>query len=240
MPDELPPPPPSPSSRPPSALGSPGIPPGAPPGTSATAAPSAAEVGARPPKLETLLSAAAATFATRGYSGTSMRDIAHDSGISLSGIYYYTRGKAALLYEIQSRTVDALLASVAQALDGVTRPREQLLRFVENHTAYMDEHPAFVRVLSHETAPGAADERREVVEVKRLQYVRVLRDILDRVRAESGAPVATEFAADMLFAMMSGPRQWGVSDTSLTVGAAARGVYDLFVDGFAGDAATGG
>lgn len=190
--------------------------------------------GSRAPKLETLLAAAAATFATRGYSGTSMRDIAHDSGISLSGIYYYTRGKAALLYEIQSRTVDALLASVAQALDGVSAPREQLLRFVENHIAYMDEHPAFVRVLSHETAPGSADERREVVEMKRLQYVRVLRDILDRLRAESPAPVSTEFGADMLFAMMSGPRQWGISDTSFTVGGAARAVYDLFVGGFAG------
>lgn len=229
MPDETPPPPPTPS-------GSATAPTDAPHGTPATPAPSAADAGSRPPKLETLLSAAAMTFATRGYSGTSMRDIAHDSGISLSGIYYYTRGKAALLYEIQSRTIDALLASAAQALDGISSPREQLLRFIENHTAYMDEHPAFVRVLSHETAPGSADERREVVEMKRLQYVRVLRDILDRVRAESPAPVSTDFAADMLFAMMSGPRQWGVSDTELTVGAAARGVYDLFVSGFTGGA----
>lgn len=229
MPDEIAPTPSPPWSSSPAA---------GPHGTPATAAPSTADV-ARAPKLETLLGAAASTFATRGYSGTSMRDIAHDSGISLSGIYYYTRGKAALLYEIQSRTIDALLASVAQALDGVTRPREQLLRFVENHTAYMEEHPAFVRVLSHETAPGSADERREVVEMKRLQYVRVLRDILDRLRAETPAHVSTDFAADMLFAMMSGPRQWGVSDTALTVGAAARGVYDLFVDGFAGGGSRG-
>lgn len=222
MPDETTPPP----------------PPGAVPyGTPATPAPSPAEA-ARVPKLDTLLNAAAMTFATRGYSGTSMRDIAHDSGISLSGIYYYTRGKAALLYEIQSRTIDALLATTAQALDGVARPRDQLLRFIENHISYMEEHPAFVRVLSHETAPGSADERREVVEMKRLQYVRVLRDILDRLRAESSASVTTEFAGDMLFAMMSGPRQWGVTDTALTVGAAARSVYDLFVDGFAGGAAT--
>lgn len=235
MPDETPPPPPS---VPPGA-GAPPTDAPAPHGTPATPAPSTADVGARAPKLETLLSAAAMTFATRGYSGTSMRDIAHDSGISLSGIYYYTRGKSALLYEIQSRTIDALLASVAQALDGVVNPREQLLRFVENHTAYMDEHPAFVRVLSHETAPGSADERREVVEMKRLQYVRVLRDILDRLRAETPAPVGTDFAADMLFAMMSGPRQWGVSDTELTVSAAARGVYDLFVAGFTGGAGTG-
>lgn len=239
MPDETPPPPSSAGAADAANASSHAAPHGGPHGTPGTAAPSTADAATRAPKLETLLSAAAMTFATRGYSGTSMRDIAHDSGISLSGIYYYTRGKAALLYEIQSRTIDALLASAAQALDGVTNPREQLLRFVENHTAYMEEHPAFVRVLSHETAPGSADERREVVEMKRLQYVRVLRDILDRVRAESPAPVGTDFAADMLFAMMSGPRQWGVSDTELTVGAAARSVYDLFIDGFGGGAGTG-
>jgi AcrR family transcriptional regulator len=208
-----------------------------PPSTPAdtTAAPPAA--APRAPKLETLLAAAATTFATRGYSGTSMRDIAHDSGISLSGIYYYTRGKSSLLYEIQSRTIDALLASAAQALSRVTKPTDQLLQFVENHVSYSNEHPAFVRVLSHETAPDGSDERREAVELKRHQYVDVLRDILNRVREEYKAPVSTPFAADMLFAMMSGPRQWGVSDTELNVGIASRLIYDLFVHGFTGGTA---
>ncbi|MEO6865856.1 MAG: TetR/AcrR family transcriptional regulator [Gemmatimonadaceae bacterium] len=206
--------------------------------TSAAAIPTAAPVAAaaRPPKLETLLTAAATTFATRGYSGTSMRDIAHDSGISLSGIYYYTRGKSSLLYEIQSRTIDALIASAAQALSRVTAPTEQLLQFVENHVSYSNDHPAFVRVLSHETAPDGSDERREAVGLKRHEYVKVLRDILDRVRAEYPAPVSTQFAGDMLFAMMSGPRQWGVTDTELNVGIASRLIYDLFVHGFTGGA----
>jgi AcrR family transcriptional regulator len=208
------------------------------PPNSASGSPQAGSGSPREPKLETLLSAAATTFATCAYSGTSMRDIAHDSGISLSGIYYYTRGKSSLLYEIQSRTIDALIASAAQALSTVTRPLDQLLQFVENHVSYSNDHPAFVRVLSHETAPDGMDERREAVELKRNEYVKVLRDILDRVREETRAPVPTAFAADMLFAMMSGPRQWGVSDTELNVGIASRLIYDLFVRGFTGGAAT--
>ncbi len=202
----------------------------------APATSAATAAAARPPKLETLLTAAATTFATRGYSGTSMRDIAHDSGISLSGIYYYTRGKSSLLYEIQSRTIDALIASAAQALSRVTAPTEQLLQFVENHVSYSNDHPAFVRVLSHETAPDGSDERRDAVELKRHEYVKVLRDILDRVREEYPAPVSTQFAGDMLFAMMSGPRQWGVTDTELNVGIASRLIYHLFVHGFTGGA----
>lgn len=189
----------------------------------------------RIPKLDTLLNAAAKTFATRGYGGTSMRDIAHDSGISLSGIYYYTRGKASLLYEIQSRTVDALLASAAQALSGVTRPRDQLLRFIENHVSYMQEHPAFVRVLTHEIAEGE-DERRQVVDSKRREYVHVLRDILNRVGQEGHARVSSEFAVDMLFAMMHGPNQWGISDTTMNVSEMSRSINTLFLEGFASGA----
>jgi AcrR family transcriptional regulator len=187
----------------------------------------------RVPKLDALLSAAATTLATRGYAGTSMRDIAHDSGISLSGIYYYTRGKASLLFEIQSRTIDALLASAAEALSTVTRPSDQLLRFIENHVSYMSEHPAAVRVLSHETAEGP-DERREAVMNKRREYTQVLRDILDRVAAEAPGGAPTQFASDMLFAMMSGPNQWGVADSSLNVGEMSRSIYDLFMSGFMG------
>ncbi len=187
----------------------------------------------RIPKLETLLAAAANTFAARGYGGTSMRDIAHDSGISLSGIYYYTRGKASLLFEIQSRTVDALLASTAEALSSVSQPRDQLLRFIENHVSYMNEHTAFVRVLSHENAEGA-DERRELVAGKRREYARVLHDILSRVSGESPTSVPLTFASDMLFSMMSGPNQWGISDTPLNVSEMSKNVYSLFLNGFLG------
>jgi AcrR family transcriptional regulator len=191
----------------------------------------------RIPKLETLLAAAANTFAARGYGGTSMRDIAHDSGISLSGIYYYTRGKASLLFEIQSRTIDALLASASEALSNATQPRDQLLRFIENHISYMNEHPAFVRVLSHENAEGA-DERRELVANKRREYAQMLRDILDRVAGETTTSVPSAVAADMLFAMMSGPNQWGISDTQMNVTELGRNIYTLFLNGFVGGSAT--
>ena len=53
---------------------------------------------------------------------------------------------------------------------------------------------------------------------KRREYTQVVHDILDRVAQQSPAAVPTQFAADMLFAMMSGPNQWGVSDTQFTVG----------------------
>lgn len=187
----------------------------------------------RIPKLETLLAAAAKTFAARGYGGTSMRDIAHDSGISLSGIYYYTRGKASLLFEIQSRTIDALLSSAEVALSGISDPKDQLLKFIENHISYMNENPAFVRVLSHETADGE-EEKREGVTEKRRSYVRMLHDILQRVAAEYDSSVSVSFAGDMLFAMMSGPNQLSDDTSNMDRGQLGRRIYSLFLNGLSG------
>lgn len=187
------------------------------------------------PRRDALLAAAAATFAARGFGGTSMREIAHDSGVSLSGIYYYVPSKDSLLYEIQARTVDALLASAAQALASVTRPRDQLLRFIESHIEYSEAHPAFVRVLTHETG-SAAGEQRAIIVAKRSEYAHVLRDILHRVADECAAAVPADFGVNALFALLAGPNQWGVSDTGMNAGEMSRRVYDLFLTGFTGRA----
>lgn len=187
------------------------------------------------PRRDALLAAAAATFAARGFGGTSMREIAHDSGVSLSGIYYYVPSKDSLLYEIQARTVDALLASAAQALATVTRPRDQLLRFIQSHVEYSEAHPAFVRVLTHETG-SAGSEQRAIIVAKRNEYAHVLRDILRRVADESAGVVPTEFGVSALISLLAGPNQWGVSDTEMNAGEMSRRVYDLFLTGFTGHA----
>ena len=54
-------------------------------------------------RLDTLLAAAAKTFAERGYHATSMRDLARASGFSLAGMYHYVESKQALLFQIQDR-----------------------------------------------------------------------------------------------------------------------------------------
>ena len=54
-------------------------------------------------RLQHLLASAARTFAERGFHATSMRDLSRASGMSLSGIYHYVKGKVELLYLIQDR-----------------------------------------------------------------------------------------------------------------------------------------
>jgi len=61
---------------------------------------------------EHLVNAAAALFWNRGYSGTSLADIARQSGVPLGNIYYYFKTKAAIAEAVgamlQDQTRDAL------------------------------------------------------------------------------------------------------------------------------------
>jgi AcrR family transcriptional regulator len=182
-------------------------------------------------KLDSLLAAAARVFAARGYHSASMRDLAQESAISLSGIYYYVRGKDELLYLIQSRTLDALLASLAESLAGVTEPHTRLLRFIQNHLAYFDHHAAPMRVLTHEPG-GLREEHLQAVNARKREYTGVLIAILQELDGESQARVDHKLAADCLFAMLNGPNQWGIADTRLNVTEMAQAVYRLFTHGF--------
>ena len=51
-----------------------------------------------------LLASAARVFAARGYHETSMRDLATETGTSLSGLYYYVKSKEELLGHVNLQT----------------------------------------------------------------------------------------------------------------------------------------
>ena len=53
--------------------------------------PSGGQTSRTAPKLDRLLSASAELMAQRGYSQTSIRDVANATGLSLGGMYYYFR-----------------------------------------------------------------------------------------------------------------------------------------------------
>ena len=111
----------------------------------------------RDQKLDTLLAAAAEVFAERGYHETSMRDLARSAGISLAGVYYYVQSKEELLFLIQSRNFEAVIAGMREALDGVTDPLERIARFIDNHLDYFATHMAEMKVLSHEAGALTGD-----------------------------------------------------------------------------------
>ena len=188
----------------------------------------------RDQKLDALLTSAAQVFAERGYHETSMRDLARAADISLAGVYYYVQSKAELLYLIQSRHFDAVIAGMREALAGVTDPVERLSRFIDNHLDYFASHMAEMKVLSHEAGALTGDFLHQVNEKKRT-YTRALMDILAEVERTHGPAHANRrVAAYSLFGMMNWIYNWYDPLGDLGVELLSQNVRRIFLGGYVG------
>jgi AcrR family transcriptional regulator len=185
-------------------------------------------------KLDALLGAAARVFARRGYHETSMRDLARESGVSLSGLYYYVDSKEELLFLIQDRSFAAVLAGMHEALDGVTTPVDRLARFVDNHLDYFASHMAEMKVLSHEAGALTGTYLARVND-KKHEYTRTLMDILaDVERTQGPAHVNRRIATYALFGMMNWIYNWYDPLGDLGVEVLSQSVCRLFLGGYVG------
>jgi TetR/AcrR family transcriptional regulator len=93
---------------------------------------------------ESIVRAAAALFAARGYPGASMSDLARECGISKPLLYHYVSDKYQLLLEITEGHVQRL-AAIVEEVEALRLPAEarlQLLvgRFVDEYALARDDH----------------------------------------------------------------------------------------------------
>jgi AcrR family transcriptional regulator len=188
----------------------------------------------RDQKLEGLLSSAAREFAQRGYDRTSMRDLARASGVSLAGVYYYVQSKEELLFLIQSRNFEAVIAGMRDALRGVTDPVERLQRFIDNHLDYFATHMAEMKVLSREADALEGDFLQSVNDMKR-QYTRALMDVLAEIeKAHGPAHASRRVAAYSLFGMVNWIYTWYDPLGDVGVELLSQNICRLFLGGYVG------
>jgi AcrR family transcriptional regulator len=185
-------------------------------------------------KLDALLSAAARVFAERGYHQTSMRDLARASGSSLAGLYYYVESKEELLYLIQRRNFEQVIAGMKERLAGATDPVDRLMRFIDNHLDYFASHMSEMKVLSHEAGALSGESLQVVEEMKRV-YTRSLMDILAAIEERHGPAHANRrVAAYSLFGMMNWIYNWYDPLGDLGVELLAQNIGRIFLGGYVG------
>lgn len=109
---------------------------------------------------DAVLTAAVRVFARRGFTASTMRDIAVETGLSAGSIYRHYASKEALYAELLDQAVAGLTAQAA-ALAGPGRPLDLVEAFTERLLADVladDGAAEFVVVLNHgvttDTPPG--------------------------------------------------------------------------------------
>jgi AcrR family transcriptional regulator len=94
-----------------------------------------------------LLDAAEELFAQHGFEGASVREITHRAKANLGAITYHFGSKAALFEAVVMRAQSGLLAVIAAAAQGPTRPIETLEQIVRAHFGFLNDHPRFRRLI---------------------------------------------------------------------------------------------
>ena len=179
---------------------------------------------------ELILARAAHLFARRGYSATSMNQVAEACGLSKATLYHYYRDKYSLLVSLCDDHVSRLQTLVQDVLV-VTLPPEQQLRelikrIVEEYADAQDAH----RVLT-EDVKFLAPEDRERVLGKERDVVAGFAMAVGGLRPELKQAALTKPLTMLLFGMINWMFTWMKPDGALDYEALAPVVADLFVGG---------
>ncbi|HKS98647.1 MAG TPA: TetR/AcrR family transcriptional regulator [Rugosimonospora sp.] len=104
----------------------------------------------RSPAREAILTAATRLFGERGYTGTSMRDLARAVGILPGSLYAHIESKEALLLEIIEGGVDRFNAAVDDIEAGGHAPEAALREAIRRHLAIVADNPQRTLIVFHQ------------------------------------------------------------------------------------------
>ncbi len=128
-------------------------------------------------RLSSILKAASRVISRDGFEGASVRDVAAQARIGLSGIYYYFANKDELLYALQRHTFSTLVSSLKERLKGATSPRDRLRAVIDNHFEFFVTNMDDLKVCVHEIESLSGKYYKSVLAIRR-EYYRVVRDVV--------------------------------------------------------------
>ena len=121
---------------------------------------------------ERILDAAQEVFATYGYQGATIDEVAHRAGISKPNLHYYFKRKRDLYLAVLRRTLEIWLVPLRE-LDRTGDPAEEIGNYIAHKVQLSRRFPAASRVFANEIVQGAPflkgylqTNLREVVERK--------------------------------------------------------------------------
>ena len=118
----------------------------------------------RDERREQILAAAATVFASNGYAGTKIYDIAAAAEMSKGLVYHYFAGKDAVFVTLVRRAVQGTEILIQQAISRDGTPWEKLSWMISQMLTGMQESPdEFMLILQAFTSKAVPHQAREIV-----------------------------------------------------------------------------
>ena len=161
-----------------------------------------------------MLRAAARCFNEKGYSGSSLKDVAAILGLTDAALYYYVRNKEELVYLCYLRAGDvgrdALDRAIAEGTDGLDTVR----RYLAYHVAAMTGEDGPIAIMSE--IPSLQPEHRDrILDISRRHSAR-FENILQRgIDDGSIAPCNVRMTGNAIMGALNWVPKWFRGDADI-------------------------
>jgi AcrR family transcriptional regulator len=132
------------------------------------------------PELDTrarIIAAAAEVFASIGFAGARVDEIAARAGVNKAMLYYHVGDKDKLYATVLTETIDRVPPVLLHALQGVDTPEEKLQCVLDTLASLGTHNPHFIPIMLREIASGGASLPDEMI-VRMAGVFRVVADVL--------------------------------------------------------------
>ena len=121
---------------------------------------------------------AADIFFEKGFDATSMDDIADAVDMTKGGLYYYIKGKKAMLYAIMSFAMDLLDSDVIQPAQREEDPGERLAAILSGHARLIIRETSTMTLLVDQEE-ALDDEHRTAIRARKRAYMDFIRNTIE-------------------------------------------------------------
>ena len=168
-------------------------------------------------KRERILQEAVALFYARGFTGTTLDDIAAELGVTKPFIYTHFRSKNDLLAAVCQPTIELSVAAIQDAVDSTGTPTEKLRLAVAAFTRIVLERQANIAIFFREEKNLAPEALAEIIQAQK-QFDRLLSKLLsDGIAAGEFEIPDVSLAALAIGGMISWSYTWHRPDGRLSL-----------------------
>ena len=178
-------------------------------------------------KRERILEEAVALFYARGFTGTTLDDIAAELGVTKPFIYTHFRSKNDLLAAVCLPTIEQSVEAIENAVNSSGTPTDKLLRAIAAFTRVVLERQANIAIFFREEKNLAPEALIQIVKQQK-QFDRLLSKLLsDGVAAGEFEIPDISLAALAIGGMISWSYTWHRPNGRLSVDALCTRMADF-------------
>ncbi len=161
-----------------------------------------------------MLKAAARCFNEKGYSGTSLKDVANLLGLTDAALYYYVKNKEELVYLCYIRAAEVGRDAMMDAMASDASGYDKVLRYLGNHIESLVGDRGPIAIMSEIPSLEQA-HREEILELSRRHSTAFEALISEGIRDGSIAPCDIRMTGNAIMGSINWIPKWFHGDETV-------------------------